>query len=471
MRASELAGGVRDGSIDPVEHTEKVLEEIERIDKDYHYLNTICADRARKAASDLKKGGSKGRLAGIPLSIKDSIVVKGVESTGGSAILKGYVPVFNATCVERGEKEGAIVIGKTSQDEFGFGAFAVNVGKGFRIPKNPIDPTRATGGSSGGAAGLAKKASFPTISYGESTGGSIVNPASFCDVFGLCPTYGRVSRYGLIDYGNSLDKVGPISRYLSDVALGLEVMAGHDAKDSTSADAPVEEFSSSIGKDLRGLRIGVIKESFGEGTEEDVKDAVWTGIKRLEGEGARYEEVNTPLAFEFGIPAYYIIGTSEASTNLAKYCGMRYGVQEETADGFNEYFTRIRSENLGDEAKRRVMLGTFARMSGVRDAYYLKAAKVRTKIIEEYKSLFKRFDILVSPTVPYKPPTFDEIGRLTPLQHYMADVMTVSPNLAGLPHLNIPAGMKKGLPVGMMAIADHWKESELFRAGAPFERP
>ncbi len=468
MNIKELAQKIASGEIDAVEHTHQVLEEAKRINKEFNYINTFCEKRALAAAESVKKGKIKGSLSGVPVSIKDSIVVKDVESTAGSAILKGYIPLFNATCVQKAEDEGAIVIGKSSQDEFGFGSFSTNVGVGFKKPLNPIDPTRACGGSSGGAAGLAMKAKFPTLSYGESTGGSIVVPASFCGVYGMCPTYGRVSRYGLIDYGNSLDKVGPLSKYIEDIALGLEVMSGHDPNDSTSVKAPDSDFSSYLKKDVKGMKIGVISEAFGDGTTQDVQDAIWDGVKKLEDLGATYEKVKTPLAIDKGLAVYYILATSEASTNLAKYCGMRYGVQKETNESFNDYFKNIRSPNFGDEAKRRIILGTFARMAGVRDAYYLKAAKVRTLIIEEYKKLFKNYDVLVCPSAPYTAPTFTEIEKLTPLHTYMADLMTVGPNLAGIPHLNVPIGEKGGLPVGMMVLGDHFKEGELIRTGAAF---
>jgi len=469
MRITELAEKIRNGEIDVLEHTEKVLEQAEKLNSEYHFLNTISKDRALANAKAIKEN-PQGRLAGVPISIKDSIVVKGVESTGGSRILKGYVPVFNATCVENGEQEGAIVIGKSSQDEFGFGSFSTNVGLGFTTPLNPVDKDRACGGSSGGAAGLAKRAEFPTFSYGESTGGSIVCPASFCGVYGMCPTYGRVSRYGLIDYGNSLDKVGPLSKYIEDISLGLSVISGHDPKDSTSAKDQDTDFDSFLDKDPKDMKVGVITETFGEGTKQDVQDSVWDGIKELESNGVKYEEVSTPLALKYGLSAYYILATSEASTNLAKYCGMRYGSHEALEGGFNEYFTKVRSQHFGEEAKRRIIIGTFARMAGVRDAYYIKAAQIRTMIINEYKSLFKKYDALISPAVPYPAPTFSEIEKLTPLEGYMADLMTVSPNLAGVPHMTIPVKEKAGLPIGLMAVGDHFKEGNLITLGKTLQK-
>ncbi len=468
MKIQEFIKKIHNKEIDVVEHTHKVLDECRKINKEYHYFNSISEDLALEQAKTLKKN-PKGKLAGLPISIKDSICVKNVETTAGSKILKGYHPLFHATSVERAVKEGAIVIGKTSQDEFGFGGFAVNVGLGFDIPLNPFDKKRAAGGSSGGAAGLTQKASFPHVAFGESTGGSIVNPASFCGVFGLCPTYGRVSRYGLIDYGNSLDKVGPLSKNAYESALMMEVISGYDERDSTSLKENIDSYTKYLDKDVKKLKIGVVKEAFTDDIDDSVKKNVWNGIKKLESLGCSYKEVSLPISIKNGITTYYIIAPSEASTNLAKFCGMRYGAAEELKGNFDEYFTNVRSKNFGKEAKRRIMLGTFARMSGFRDAYYIKAAKVRTLIIEEYKKAFKQFDILVSPTVSILPPTFDEIKKLSIMQNYMIDVLTTGPNLAGLPHLNVPVGFEKNLPVGMMLISDHLKEGVLMQAGKEFD--
>ncbi len=467
MKVQEFIKKVQNKEIDIVEHTHKVIEECKKINKEYNYFNIISEDLAIKQAQNLKKN-SKGKLAGLPISIKDNICVKDIESTAGSRILKGYKPIFHATAVEKAIKEGAIIIGKTSQDEFGFGGFSKNMGVDFKIPLNPFDKKRSAGGSSGGAGGITQKASFPHIALGESTGGSIESPASFCGVFGLCPTYGRVSRYGLIDYGNSFDKIGPLGKNIEDCALILEIISGHDEKDSTSLKENIDSFTKYLNKDVKELKIGVIKETLGEGTDKAVEKHVWNGIKKLESKGCKYQEVSLKTAIKYGVQAYYLLATSEASTNLAKYCGMRYGASEELKGNFDEYFSNVRSKHFGKEAKRRIMLGTFARMSGFRDAYYMKAAKIRTLIIEEYKKAFKQFDILVSPTMPILPPTFDEINKLTPLQDYMMDIMTVSPNLAGVPHLSVPVGSEKGLPVGMMLISDHLKEGTLIQAGKEF---
>ncbi len=465
MNIANFVKDVKEKVIDVVEHTHQVIEESKKVNKEYHYFNGICKESAIESAEKILKNRT-GLLAGLPVSVKDCICVKGVESTSGSRILEGYNPVFDATVIQKIKSQGGIIIGKTSQDEFGFGGFSSNVGVDFKVPLNPFDKERTTGGSSGGSAGITQKASFPHISIAESTGGSIVNPASFCGVFGLCPTYGRVSRYGLMDYANSLDKIGIMSKYIGDIALMLEIISGYDEKDSTSANVPVGKYTEFLGKGVKNLKIGVIKESLGEGTDEAVKKHTLDYLNKLESEGATYEEVSLPITMEYGLAVYYLIATSEASTNLAKYCGMRYGKHEELKGNFNEYFEHVRGKNFGAEAKRRVMLGTFARMAGYRDAYYLKATKVRTLIIEEYKKLFKKFDLLLSPTVPILPPKFSEIKKLSLLQNYMIDILTVGPNLAGLPHLNVPIGFEKGLPVGVMLIANHFEEGKLVQGGS-----
>lgn len=452
MNTLEYVHKVRAGEISPVETTEKILKEIEKINKEYNYFNAVSRKLALELAQKAEK--SKGKLAGLPVSIKDNICVKNVESTAGSKILKGYYPPFNATIVQRIIDEGGVIIGKTSQDEFGFGGFSINVGIGFKIPRNPYDKERATGGSSGGAAGFTSKTEFSHIAIGESTGGSIANPASFCGVVGMCPTYGLVSRYGLIDYANSLDKIGPMGKTVAETRLMMDVIAGHDSKDSTSLNEKL--------KIRKVKKVGVVKESLE--IDKEIKDLV---LGKLEG--VKYEKVSLPLVKKYGIPTYYLIAMSEASTNLAKFCGMRYGHSKQLKGMFNEYFSEVRSEAFGKEAKRRIIVGTFARMAGYRDAYYLKAMKTRTKIIEEYKKAFKKYDVLISPTMPITAPKFSEIEKLTPLENYMMDVLTVGPNLAGLPHLNLNAGFKKKMPVGIMLIGDHLTDYSLFEFGEEIE--
>ncbi len=402
---------------------------------------------------------TEGELADLKVSVKDGICVKGMQSAASSAILKGHKPLFTATAVQRLLDKGATVIGKTVQDEFGFGSFCQNVGEGFQAPTNPHDDTRVTGGSSGGCAAAVAQLGDDHISIGESTGGSIVCPAAYCKVVGLCPTYGRVSRYGLIDYANSMDKIGPLAKSVKQCAKILSIIAGYDENDPTSLQAPVENYEEYCGKGVKGLKVGIIKES--KDVDEGVKETFEATIATLKDKGAIVEEVSLPLTYTYGIEAYYILALSEASTNLSKYCGIRYGASEPLEGNFNEYFAKVRGQHFGKEVKRRILLGTFARMSGYRDAYYMKALKVRTKIIEEYKALFKQYDVLISPTMPNHPPKIEDINTLTPLEQYMMDVLTVGPNIAGMPHISVPMG--EGLPKGCLIIGDHLQEGKIIQ--------
>jgi len=467
---SQFVADAKAGKINLVEHTEKAIEEAEKINKEYRYVSAWgdAVERAKELQKQVEEGKAKGRLFGVLISVKDNICVKGVESTASSGILKGYKPLFNATAVQKCLDEGAIILGKTVQDEFGFGGFATNVGKGYEKPLNPIDKKRATGGSSGGAAGLTKKATFPHLALAESTGGSIANPASFCGVVGLCPTYGRVSRYGLIDYANSLDKIGTMATTVEDAALLLEIISGKDEKDSTAADVAVP--SLEVPGTINGLRIGIVKEAFEYVTDNNVRKTVNEAIYKLEQQGARKIEVSLPIAMKYGLAAYYVLALSEASTNLAKYCGMRYGASEQLTGTFNEYFSRVRNNNFGEEAKRRLLLGTFTRMAGYRDAFYQKAAQVRTKILQEYAEVFKNVDVLIIPTMPMVAPTFDELKKLTIPQIYAMDMLTVAPNLAGLPHISIPCGTANNMPIGMVIIGPQFGEQKIIQVAKSYGR-
>lgn len=464
LSAREFVAEVKKGNISVREHTEHVLRETKKLNKKHNFFNTISEDFALQLAEELetkaKLGNYKGKLFGLPVSVKDNICVKGVESTAGSKALKGYKPVFNATAIQWLLDEGAIIIGKTSMDEFGFGSFSVNVGKGFRVPKNPFDSKRSCGGSSGGSAGITCLASFPHVSVAESTGGSIACPASFCGVTGFTPTYGRVSRNGLIDYANSLDKIGAVGKNIEDSSFLLETIMGFDEKDSTSVNLPSDSLWSKNPVSPKGLRIGMVKEFFSY-CDKEVKSIILEKLKKLSQKGAEIKEVSLPLNAKYGIACYYLIAVSEASTNLAKYSGMRYGFEKELKGSFGEYFSSVRTEAFGDEAKRRLMLGTFARMSGFREAYYLKAMKLRTKLIQEFKSAFSSFDVLVNPTMPIVAPKFSEIEKLSPLQQYSIDLCTVPSNLAGLPHVSINCGFLKKLPVGMLLVSSHFEEKKL----------
>ncbi len=442
----------------------KSIGEIEKIDKEYHFFNHLVS----KNDLDKLKKSELNKIKFI-ISVKDCICTKNIPTTGGSRILDNYLPRFDATCVERLQEKGGVVIGKTAMDEFGFGSFSVNVGLDKKIPLNPYDKKRTCGGSSGGAAGFAQKCNLPHVALGESTGGSIACPAAFCGVVGLTPTYGRVSRNGQLDYGSSLDKIGPMAKTVKQCAEVLEIISGSDGKDATCVDMP-KDFTKVLGKDIKKLRVGVIKESFGKGVDKEVADAVKKAIKKLDGK-ITIEKVSLPLTSKYGIPVYYLLAMTEASTNLAKLCGLRYG-QEMESEGksFNDYFSEVRSKHFGKEAKRRIIIGTFARMAGFREAYYLQAAKIRTLIIKEYKDLFKKYDVLISPSMPIIAPTFAEIKKLTPLQNYMLDLLTVGPNLAGLPHLSLPCGFVKKMPVGMMLIGDHWQEKNIIQLGDYLEK-
>lgn len=471
--AREFVSDALRGNVSVEEHTHKILEEIKKSNKKFRHFCVVSEKEALEQAKLLDKarkdGGAKGKLFGLPVSVKDCLCVKGVETRAGSRILSGYKPLFDAACIARAKVEGAVIIGKTVQDEFGFGTFSVNTGLGFEVPKNPFDETRSCGGSSGGSGGFTALTEHAHVSIGESTGGSIEAPASFNGVVGFCPTYGRVSRYGLLDYANSLDKIGPMAKTVEDAALMLECIAGHDKNDSTSLNEPAENFLAAAGKSVKGLKVGLVKEFFGKGIDEKVKSVVMQGVDRLKENGAKVGEVSLPLNSEFGVSTYYLIAVSEASTNLAKYCGIRYGCQESLEGNFDEYFSKVRSKHFGEEAKRRIILGTFARMSGYRDAYYLKAMKVRTRLIAEFKKSFKEFDALLCPTMPVIAPKFSEIEKLSPMQNYAMDLCTVPANLAGIPHVSVNAGFSNGLPVGMMLMANHLQEKTLFSLASSAE--
>ncbi len=454
------------------ENAKKFFSEAKKLNEEFHYFNVFSEDLALEEAKQSDSKKSLGKLSGYFVSVKDNVCVKGVESTASSKILKGYFPVFDATVIERSKNSGGIIVGKTVQDEFGFGSFSINVGLGFQKPLNPFDSERVCGGSSGGSAGITAKTSFSHVSIAESTGGSIVCPASFCGVVGFCPTYGRVSRNGLIDYANSLDKIGTMGKNVRDAALLLEVISGFDEKDSTSLNEPVEEFSKFVVKtpaDVKGLKIGIVKEFFGKGIDVEVKKTCLEKIDKLEKAGAIVEEISLPLNAKYGVACYYLIAMAEASTNLARYNGMKYGEQTELKGTFNDYFSGIRSENFGEEAKRRIILGTFARMSGFRDAYYLKAMKVRTKLIEEFRTVFKKFDVLANPTMAVIAPKFSEAQKLSPMQNYAMDLCTVPANLAGLPHISVNAGFSQKMPVGLMFTANYLNEKALVKAASAVE--
>ncbi len=400
---------------------------------------------------------------GIAFTAKDCICTKDVLTTAGSKILQNYIPPFDATCVKLLKEKGFVLIGKTTMDEFGFGSFNVNT---ETIPKNPWDTSRVCGGSSGGAACFTALANFPHVALAESTGGSISCPASFCGVVGLTPTYGIVSRYGLIDYANSLDKIGVMSKTVLQTAAGLSIISKKDEKDSTSVGG--EDDYVKYCKIFPKMKVAIPKEYF-ENIDENVEKKVWEAIKELESEGIEYEEISLPMT-KYALAAYYIIATSEASTNLAKFCGMRYGLNLPLEGNFNEYFSKVRTIGFGEETKRRIILGTYARMSGFRDQFYLKALKIRKLVINEFKQVFKNYDCILAPTMPITAPKFEEVQKLSPLQHYMTDVLTVPVNLAGMPHISLPCGFSKGLPVGLHILGDHFQEGKMITLANFYEQ-
>ncbi|MAG52887.1 MAG: Asp-tRNA(Asn)/Glu-tRNA(Gln) amidotransferase GatCAB subunit A [Nanoarchaeota archaeon] len=440
---------VKKGDVSIKKTVKAILREAKTLNKKHHCFNIISEDLALSQAEKQEKE-PKGRLAGLPISIKDCICVKDVESRAGSEILKDYVPPFNATVVKKLVDEGAIIIGKTSQDEFGFGSFSTNTDN---IPKNPLDTERSCGGSSGGSACFTQLTKHPHASISESTGGSIANPASFCGISGLTPTYGLVSRYGLIDYANSLDKIGIMSKTTEELSPIFDVIKGHDKKDSTSLD-----ISSNSNNEVK--KIAIIKEAFE--IDPKIKDIILSNLED-------YDVISLPLTKKYAIPTYYLIAMAEASTNLAKYCGLRYGSTLPLKGSFNQFFSEVRSKYFTKEAKRRIILGTFARMAGFRDAYYLKAMKTRTLIINEYKKAFKKYDVLISPTMPILSPKFSEIKKLSPLENYQMDTLTTGPNIAGLPHLSVPTNSIGKLPVGTLLISNHLEEDKLLNFGRKIE--
>lgn len=463
---------VQSGAISVEEHFHKITQDVQKAKKDLYHFNAVNESALAQAKAldvSIKKGTAKGKLLGLPISVKDGLVVKDLESTASSRILKDYIPPFNATAVERCLNHGGIVVGKTTQDEFAFGTFATTEGFGH-IPKNPLDPARSCGGSSGGCGGFTQFTQHAHASIGESTGGSIAAPASFCGVVGLTPTYGRISRYGIMDYGSSLDKIGPLTRTVYDAALMLEVMAGFDEKDGTSASNAVPSYTNSLSNAPKKFTVGIVKEFFGSGIDEGVSKAVWKVLDAWKAQGATIQEISLSQNAKYALASYYVIATSEASTNLAKYCGLRYGQGLPLTRSFDDYFSQVRSEFLGPEVKRRIMLGTFARMAGYRDAYYIRSQQVRTLLIREIQQALKQVDVLACPTMPIVAPLFDDISKLSPAQSWAMDLCTVPANLGGFPHLTIPCGMHDNMPVGLMLMNNHFQEEALLQLGHHFEQ-
>lgn len=440
---------------------------ISEVDDKVKAFLTLNEEQAIDAAKNLdnKPSDAHGLLFGLPAGIKDNIVTKGLRTTCASKILENFEPVYNATVVERLKDAEAITIGKLNMDEFAMGSS--NENSGFFQTKNPWDLEHVPGGSSGGSA-ASVAAGEVLFSLGSDTGGSIRQPAAFCGVVGLKPTYGLISRFGLVAFASSLDQIGPITKTVEDNAYVLQAIAGYDKMDSTSANVAIPDYLSTLSGDVKGLKIGVPKEYLGEGINEDIKNKIYEALKRLEGLGATWEEVSLPHS-KYALSTYYILSSSEASSNLSRFDGIRYGVRAEDAENLIELYKKTRSEGFGNEVKRRIMLGTFALSSGYYDAYYKKAQKARTLIKQDFDKVFEKYDVIIGPTTPT--PAF-KIGEKTadPLTMYASDILTIPVNLAGVPAISVPCGLSNGLPVGLQIIGKNFDEATVLRVAHAFEQ-
>lgn len=452
-----------------VELAQASLDRIAAVDGQVKSFLTVTTDqaiaRAEKIDAQIAAGEPIGLLAGIPIAIKDNLCTAGVPTTCASRILQGFVPPYESTVTSKLQTAGAVMVGKTNLDEFAMGSSTEN--SGYQVTANPWDLTRVPGGSSGGSA-AAVAADECIIALGSDTGGSIRQPASLCGVVGMKPTYGLVSRFGLVAYASSLDQIGPFARRVEDAAILLQAIAGYDAKDSTSLNMPIPDYTKALKLDLKGVKVGVITDAFGEGLDETVNQAVQTAIAKLKELGATIQEITCPR-FRSGIAAYYVIAPSEASANLARYDAVKYGIRED-ADNLMEMYTHTRAKGFGAEVKRRIMLGTYALSAGYYDAYYLKAQKVRTLIKQDFDQAFEKVDVLVCPTAPT---TAFKAGEKTddPLSMYLSDLMTIPVNLAGLPAMSIPCGFdQQNLPIGLQLVGNVLGEEMLFRVGYAYEQ-
>ncbi len=456
-----------------VEIAQEFLERIEALEPKIHSFLSVTADRALEQAravdAKIAAGEEISLLAGIPIAIKDNMCTKGIRTTCASKILDNFIPPYESTVTQKLAEAGAVMVGKTNLDEFAMGSSTEN--SAYQITANPWDFTRVPGGSSGGSA-AAVASGEAVVSLGSDTGGSIRLPASFCGVVGIKPTYGLVSRYGLVAYASSLDQIGPFGRTVEDAAILMGAIAGYDPKDSTSLNVAIPDYAKSLRPNLRPrgqLRIGVIKETFGVGLDSVVNQAVTKAVELLQELGAEIQVVSCPR-FRYGLPTYYIIAPSEASANLARYDGVKYGVRAENPDNLIEMYGETRAAGFGAEVKRRIMIGTYTLSAGYYDAYYLKAQKVRTLIKEDFDRAFAQVDILVSPTAPT---TAFKAGEKTadPLSMYLSDLMTIPVNLAGLPGISVPCGFDdKGMPIGMQLISNVLQEKLLFEVAYAYEQ-
>lgn len=470
MTVEEIGKAYREKTLTVPEVIKAFLENIKVEDEKIKSYITVCEEEALKKADEVQKmfdeGKELGALAGIPIAIKDNICTKGVKTTCASKMLENFIPPYDASVMKKINESYAIVIGKTNMDEFAMGGSTEN--SAFFKTKNPVNLNKVPGGSSGGSA-AAVAGNLAPISLGSDTGGSIREPASFCGVVGMKPTYGLVSRYGLVAFASSLDQIGPFSKNVTDNAILLSTIAGHDEMDSTSANVSEKDYTKALVNDVRGLKIGVPKEYFGEGINEEVRASLERAIEKYKSLGAIVEECSLPTT-EYALPTYYIIACAEASSNLGRYDGIRYGYRTQNFESLKDIYKNSRTEGFGEEVKRRIILGTYVLSSGYYDAYYKKAQKVRTLVKKGFEDAFKKYDVLLTPTVPTV--AFD-IGSKSenPLEMYMTDVLTVSINIAGVPAISVPCGKdSEGMPIGMQLISKHFNEEMLYRFAYTFEQ-
>ena len=469
MTIHDLHAALKGKRISSVEATKTMLERIETVEPHIGAFITVTPESALAAAAVADQqiaSGECGLLTGIPLALKDIFLTEGIRTTCGSRILDNFIPPYSATPWEKLRNRGAVLLGKLNQDEFAMGSS--NESSAFGPCRNPWDKTRIPGGSSGGSA-AAVAAGQAIATLGTDTGGSIRQPASHCGCVGLKPTYGRVSRYGVIAYASSLDQVGPLTRDVADCAVMLEAVAGHDPKDSTSVDTPVPDYGSTLKQGVKGMKIGLPKEYFIDGLDPDVQKAMQAAIETYRGLGAEFVDISLPHT-GYAVATYYLIATAEASSNLARYEGVRFGLRSGAAEGLIDMMTKSRSEGFGAEVKRRIMLGTYALSSGYYDAYYVKAQKVRTLIMNDFIAAFADVDIMLTPVAPT--PAFrigEKVGD--PLQMYLSDIFTIPVNLAGTCAMSLPAGFSiSGLPIGLQLIGKPFGEETILQAGYAFEQ-
>lgn len=470
LSAVELGRAIQNGETTAVEAMEAVLAQADRTESQYNCYVTLDREGALKRAAEVQKkieaGELTGPLAGVPVAIKDNMCTEGMLTTCSSKILNNFIPTFSSEAVLNLEKAGAVVIGKTNMDEFAMGSTTET--SAYGVTRNPRNPEHVPGGSSGGsAAAVAAEECF--FALGSDTGGSIRQPASYCGVVGMKPTYGTVSRYGLIAYGSSLDQIGPLTKTVEDCAMVLETIASHDTKDSTSLKREDIDFSSALKKDVQGMRIGIPRDYFGEGLDAEVKAAVLAAAELLKANGAIVEEFDLSLV-EYAIPTYYTIAAAEASSNLERFDGIKYGYRAEGAEGLHQMYKKTRSQGFGPEVKRRIMLGSFVLSSGYYDAYYLKALRVKAMIKKAFDQAFEKYDCILGPVAPTTAPRLGE-SLSDPIKMYLGDIYTISVNLAGLPGISVPCGTDgKGLPIGLQLIGDCYGEKKLIQAAYTFEQ-